>query len=71
MILILSTEKTAKSILQFNMIIAGNRTNCYWCGQGLRECGMCKGSGLFKGSDCKPCNAQGRLCPTHEGDWER
>lgn len=46
------------------------RTHCYWCGQKLRECGMCKGSGQFRGAKCKPCGGHGCLCPTHEGEWD-
>ena len=64
-------QKHPKPVMQLNMIVLANRTNCYWCGQALRECGMCKGSGLFRGSNCKPCNGNGRLCPVHEGDWEQ
>jgi hypothetical protein len=43
---------------------------CNWCGQALQQCGLCKGSGLYKGSTCELCKGQGRLCPTHEGSWE-
>ena len=60
---------TTKWILQLNLMITSKTTYCYWCGQGLSQCGMCKGSGLFRGSDCKPCKGLGRLCPTHEGNW--
>ena len=66
--------KAAEKIIypgQFIMVIRSAGNYCYWCGAGLRECGMCKGSGLFKGSTCSPCKGQGRLCPTHEGDWEK
>jgi hypothetical protein len=57
--------------LVLSVIVTSPENNCYWCGQGLRQCGMCKGSGLFKGSTCQPCKGQGRICPTHEGDWTR
>ena len=40
---------TTKWVFQLNLMIAVKRICCYWCGQGLRECGMCKGSGLFGG----------------------
>jgi hypothetical protein len=64
-------QKSNKPILLLALIGKRNSaTNCFWCGVALRECGMCKGSGLYKGSICKPCKGQGRLCPTHEGDWE-
>ena len=61
---------TAKWILQLSVMITAKRAYCYWCGQGLRECGMCKGSGQFRGTECKPCKGHGNLCPTHEGDWD-
>ena len=43
---------------------------CFWCWCDLIPCGLCKGSGLYKGSDCNDCNQQGRICPTHQGDWK-
>ncbi len=69
----MKNAKTYKTgpILQLNFIIASNRTICYWCGQSLMPCGMCKGSGLFRGSDCQCCNGSMRLCKNHDGNWER
>jgi|GEM_PF-2045633 hypothetical protein len=58
-------------IFQLNMTIAPTRVYCYWCGQGLRQCGTCKGSGLYKGANCPPCKGHGCLCPAHEGDWDK
>jgi hypothetical protein len=62
-------NKAAKPILQLIALTRIPDSYCFWCEQALTQCGMCKGSGLYKGSDCKICNGQGRICPTHEGDW--
>ena len=63
--------KVNKSLLQLTLVAGATSTYayCYWCGQCLRECGMCKGSGTFKDQECKPCKGKGSLCPVHEGDW--
>jgi hypothetical protein len=63
-------KKELKPTLQLALIIAGVRTDCYWCARTLRQCGMCSGSGRFRNEKCKPCKGQGCLCPTHEGDWD-
>jgi hypothetical protein len=63
----LYNKKPAASLV---LVIQQSFIRCYWCGQVLRQCGMCKGSGQFRADKCKPCNGLGCLCPTHEGDWE-
>jgi hypothetical protein len=55
--------------LQLAYIIKTTNVRCFWCGQQLRQCGICHGSGKFKNENCKPCLANGWICPTHEGDW--
>ena len=62
-------KKTAKPILEISALIKIPDNTCFWCEQALIQCGMCKGSGLYKGSDCKVCHTQRRICPTHGGDW--
>jgi hypothetical protein len=52
--------------------IANEITNrCFWCGQMVRECGTCKGGGKYRGENCPACNGNGKMCPTHEGDWPK
>lgn len=65
------SNKTTYHNLQFALIINTTRERCYWCGQGLRECGMCKGTGKYRGEKCTACLHSGWMCPTHEGDWPR
>lgn len=55
--------------IQLAYIVHATKVRCYWCRQQLRQCGMCKGSGKFKGETCMPCIGNGWMCPTHEGDW--
>lgn len=62
-------KKKNISALQFSYTIKVTKERCYWCGQHLRECGMCKGLGNFRGEKCPACLATGWMCPTHEGDW--
>ena len=61
----------AGPVLQLSFVMAANLKMCYWCGQILMPCGMCKGSGLFKGSDCQCCNGSRRLCASHYGNWDK
>lgn len=42
---------------------------CYWCGQLLKPCKNCKGSGKCIGNNCTACAGNGWICPTHEQDW--
>jgi len=63
-------KKPLKPTLQLTIMVTEARRYCYWCGQGLRKCGMCIGSGQFRGEKCKACHGHGVLCPTHEGDWD-
>ncbi len=62
-------KKTLPSNLQLTLIVRVTKERCYWCGQQLRECGMCKASGKYRGENCTACLATGWMCPTHEGDW--
>ena len=66
----IANREIIKPILQYILMTAGVSSYCFWCGQALRECGMCKGSGSFNGATCKPCRGFGRLCTVHEADWE-
>jgi hypothetical protein len=55
--------------LQLSIIIKTTETRCYWCGQELRECRLCQGSGAIRGESCSTCLGNAWLCPTHEGNW--
>ena len=59
-----------KPVLQFSLIVKIPDDYCFWCERELMPCGLCEGSGLYKGSDCNDCYRQGRICPTHQGDWK-
>ncbi len=63
-------KKKITQYLQLVLMVGENRTHCYWCGQPLRTCGTCKGSGQYKENGCKSCQGNGMMCPTHESDWE-
>lgn len=62
-------RKIISKSIQLSFIINVSSNRCYWCGQQLRLCGACKGTGKFHGEACKACLKNGWLCPTHEGDW--
>ena len=62
-------KKAYKPILLFAMAISKANTSCFWCGQVLSECVNCKGTGSFNDTICTPYTGNGRLCPTHEGNW--
>ena len=66
----MKTKQTKKQQGPLVFFFEQSFKRCYWCGQALRQCGMCKGSGLFRAEKCRPCAGHGCLCPTHEGDWE-
>ena len=59
-----------QSIRLVFVVISDVRTHCYWCAKPLKQCGTCRGSGQYKGLECRSCKGQGIVCPTHEGDWE-
>ncbi len=62
-------KKKLKPILLYTMAITKISKSCYWCGQPLQKCAACNGSGTINDSFCWPCKGNGRLCPTHEGNW--
>ncbi len=62
-------DNATKPILLFTIAITKPSKSCYWCGQPLKECDTCGGNGFTNDSTCKLCNGNGRLCPTHNGDW--
>lgn len=55
---------------QLMMIITEQRNHCYWCGQRLKNCEVCHGKGEYKENTCHPCKGSGKICPTHEADWD-
>jgi hypothetical protein len=62
-------EKTYKPILLFTLAITKASTSCFWCGQSLYECGICRGSGSINDISCQSCKGNGRICLTHQGNW--
>jgi hypothetical protein len=66
----MKNNNNKKTVALLVLVIEQSYRRCYWCGQMLRQCGMCKGSGQFRTEKCKACNGNGCLCPTHEGDWD-
>jgi len=63
------SEKLRGVLFQLAAVVRVSARNCWWCGEELKGCGLCKGSGMYRGSTCMPCKGQGRLCPVHQGDW--
>jgi len=62
-------DKALKPILLFTMVVTKASKSCYWCGQALQQCAACNGSGAVSDVPCLHCKGNGRLCPTHEGNW--
>jgi len=64
-----SIKNLKQGTIQLAYIVNVTKARCYWCGQQLRQCGMCKASGKFRNETCTACLGNGWMCPTHEGDW--
>lgn len=62
-------KRAAKPVIQLVTLKTIPDSYCFWCERELIQCGLCKGTGLYKGSDCKDCNGQKRICPIHKGEW--
>jgi len=62
-------KKAYKPTLVLTMAVSIAVTSCFWCGSPLGECIKCKGTGYYNDLSCAPCKGNGRLCPTHQGNW--
>ena len=53
------------------LLIGGEKRNyCYWCGQKLNSCELCRGKGVRNNGSCEKCNGTGVLCATHDKLWD-
>lgn len=62
-------KKQPHGYLQLAYITRITNVRCYWCGQLLKSCKTCKGTGKNIGNNCMACAGNGWICPTHEQDW--